>query len=360
MNHSGSCNIRLHRNEFSLNASFDIPARGVLGIFGDSGSGKTTLLRCIAGLENNARGEIKINQNIWLNNAHSKPSYARNVGYVFQDNRLFPHKNVQDNLDYGLKRNAREQSHIIDQTYLIELLEIQHLLQRMPDQLSGGEKQRVAIARALLRNPEILLLDEPLASLDAQRKQDILPYIDRLNDELNIPMLYVSHNLDEIIHLCDHLLILDQGQVRFQGELHEALISPQSPLARTGNAAALIDGHVIKRETEYGISTIQTHAGNQLQIQGLLPAGKHVRLRVPANNVSLCLEQPENTSILNIIQGRVHERMDALDSHVVLLQIDCNGDKVLTRISKKSYADLKLEPGKDVYVQIKAMSIHKA
>ena len=355
----GYCKLRLERADFSLHAEFDIPARGVLGIFGHSGSGKTTLLRCIAGLESDARGEITLNDQPWLSASHSTPTHQRNLGYVFQDSRLFPHKTVEKNLDYAIRRkqpSRKETSHDIDHDHLLELLAIGHLLQRKPHQLSGGEKQRVAIARALLKNPDILLMDEPLASLDDARKQEILPYLIKLHDEINIPMLYVSHSLPEVSLLCDRMLVLEQGKLVFSGTTHAALVDSASPLAHARNAAALLEGVMIDYDPEYNLATIQTAAGNRLMVQSRLEKQQKTRLRIKANDVSLCLVRPTGTSILNIVEGVVAEIIKEGDG-TAMLKVDCAGDQVLARVSALSFDALKLALGMRVFLQIKSVAI---
>lgn len=353
---AGYCNIRLERRDFSLHAEFEIPVRGVLGIFGHSGSGKTTLLRCIAGLENDARGQITLNRQHWLTARRSTPTHRRNLGYVFQDSRLFPHKTVEKNLDYGIRRRQPGATNLVDHDHLLELLAIGQLRQRKPHELSGGEKQRVAIARALLKNPDILLMDEPLASLDDARKQEILPYLERLHDELNIPLLYVSHSLPEVSRLCDYMLVLEQGRVVFAGDTHAALVDTASPLAHARNAAAMLAGVVIEHDNDYKLATIQTEAGNRLVVQGTFAVGQKTRLRIKANDVSLCVSRPTGTSILNILEGVVTECSEE-DAGKVLLKVDCAGEDLLARISRLSYIALKLAPGARVFVQIKSVAI---
>lgn len=355
MSHVGNCSIQLQREEFSIDAKFNIPAQGVLGIFGHSGSGKTSLLRCIAGLEKDASGYIEVNNKIWMNETTFLSSQERNIGYIFQESRLFPHLSVTQNLEYGAKR-SRTETPIINHQHLLELLEVTHLLKRKPHQLSGGEKQRIAIARALFKDPELLLLDEPLASLDEKRKQEILPFLDRLHNELSIPMVYVSHNLDEVSLLCDHMLVIDKGRVQFNGTLHESLTSPESPLAHATNAAAVLEGNIIKQEKEHQISYLQTNNGNTIQIQGLVPIGKQVRVRIQARDVSLCKTAATDSSILNIIECNITKIIDEQTAQI-LLQLECNNDILLSRISKKSYAQLGLKLNQTVFAQIKALSI---
>ncbi|HEB82493.1 MAG TPA: molybdenum ABC transporter ATP-binding protein [Gammaproteobacteria bacterium] len=355
----GHCSLHLEREGFLLEAAFDLPQKGALGIFGHSGSGKTTLLRCIAGLEKAVQGRIEVNDNIWLDGRQSLPPQQRAIGYVFQEGRLFPHLTVNDNLHYGVKRSRqRACSHNDNKDKLLALLNISPLLQRYPHQLSGGEKQRVAIARALLTCPQMLLLDEPLASLDESRKQEILPYLERLHETLNIPMLYVSHSMDEMLRLCDRMLVMENGRLVSQGDLHEVLVSPQSPLAKVEHAVAVLEGSVSKQEKPFAITTVHTTHGNAFQVPGLMPIGKHVRLIVFASDVSLAKQRAEQSSILNIIPGRVTGILDKKDGRV-LLQINCNGDILLSLISQKSYERLHLESGPEVFIQVKAVVTKK-
>ena len=356
----GECSIQLQRADFSVDAELTIPSKGVLGIFGHSGSGKTTLLRCIAGLEKEVSGRIVVNGKTWLDGKNSLSIQQRNIGYIFQESRLFPHMTVAKNLAYGSKRSFAHTSSAnnnVDREHLLELLNIGHLLMRRPFQLSGGEKQRVAIGRALLKNPQMLLLDEPLASLDHKRKEEILPFLDKLHDELKIPMLYVSHSMEEVSRLCDYMLVMEQGRVQFNGNIHDALVSPKSPLARADNAAAIIEGNVSKQEKDFQLSTVHTGNGTTLQVPGILPIGQRVRLRVQASDISLSKTAAPDSSILNIIAGVVSGVIEMQVAYV-LLQLDVNGDILLARISRKSYQSLQLSAGLKVFLQIKAVSIH--
>lgn len=349
------CDITLQRADFMVEAKFSVPEKGVLGIFGHSGSGKTTLLRCVAGLEKDVQGSIEVNNQTWLGGRCNLSSRQRNIGYVFQDSRLFPHLTVGENLQYGVRRNLRNVE-TVDRDYLLELLNIGHLLNRMPSQLSGGETQRVAIGRALLKKPQILLLDEPLSSLDWSRKQEILPFLGKLHEELSIPMLYVSHSLDEVSFLCDQILLMEQGRVRFKGNIQDALVSPRSPLSTAENAAAVLEGNVSKQEKEFQMSTVHTSHGNAIQVPGVLPIGQQVRLRMRASDISLSKTAASDSSILNILEGVIAEVVEQQQSHV-LLQVDVKQDILLVRLTKKSYQLLGLDLQQKVFVQIKAVSI---
>ena len=354
---SSRCHVRFQREAFVVDAEFTIPEKGVLGIFGDSGSGKTTLLRCLAGLEKDVRGRIEVNGDIWLDENNNLSCQQRNIAYVFQEGRLFPHLTVEKNLQYGASRSSADNmvsGDSIDRVHLLELLNIGHLLNRYPHQLSGGEKQRVAIARALLKKPQMLLLDEPLASLDKKRKQEILPYLEILHEELHIPMIYVSHDLDEMLRFCDHMLVLEEGRSKFSGNIHDALISPESSLATVENAAVVLEGSVSKQEKDFDISTVHTVNGNQFQVPGLMPIGKRVRLIVFASDVSMTLNRATESSILNIIEGRVSAVLDKRGGRV-LVQLDCNQDSLLSLISNKSFQLLQLAVDKKIYIQVKAV-----
>lgn len=350
----GQCNILCKRTVFDVDVDFAIPEKGVLGVFGHSGSGKTTLLRCLAGLEKGVQGRIEVNGDVWLDESKNISSQQRNIAYVFQEGRLFPHLSVAKNLDYGASRNKQSIENGIDRDHLLELLNIGHLLDRQPHQLSGGEKQRVAIGRAVLKHPQLLLLDEPLASLDKKRRQEILPYLEMLHEELSIPMLYVSHDLDEMLRFCDYMLVMHRGQVQFNGTIQDALVLPESPLATIESASAVIEGTVSKQEKEFDISTVHTVNGNKFQVPGLIAIGKHVRLIIFASDVSVTKNKAVGSSILNIIEGEVTSVLDEKNGRV-LLQMNCNQDILLSLISIKSFQLLGLATNKKVYVQVKAV-----
>lgn len=354
------CNIQLQRADFSIDAEFTVPSKGVLGIFGHSGSGKTTLLRCVAGLESDVSGIITVNGEAWLCDKSSLSSQQRNIGYIFQESRLFPHLTVNKNLAYGVSRSPDKNvsgNTVIDREHLLELLNISQLLDRFPHQLSGGEKQRVAIGRALLKKPKMLLLDEPLASLDQKRKQEILPFLDKLHDELKIPMLYVSHSLEEVSRLCDHMIVMEQGRIIFKGDIHDALVSSNSPLATAENSAAVLEGTVSKQEKEFHLSSVHTINGNVFHVSGVLPLGHQVRLRIQASDVSLSKVAATDSSILNILEAEIVKVIDQQDAYI-LLQVNVNKDILLARISTKSYQSLALSVGLKIFLQVKAVSIH--
>jgi len=355
--------LHLRRDDFTLDATFCVPSHGITALFGPSGCGKTTLLRAIAGLEKAAHGRFVIGNTVWQDETHCLPTYQRELGYVFQEASLFEHLSVRQNLEYGFKRLPKEKQRFsFDQ--VVTLLDLAALLPRQPARLSGGERQRVAIARALLSSPQLLLMDEPLAALDQQRKQEILPFFARLHSELDIPVLYVSHAADEVARLADYLVLLDAGRVQASGPIAEMLTRADLPLAHDHDAAAIIDVTVSGYDTEFNLTQL-TFPGGQLSVPhpGLsdeLSLGKNARLRVLARDVSLTLEQQTNTSILNIVPVTVtalNEENARQSRAQLLVQIDASGVPLLARITRKSAAALALEPGKPVFAQIKAIAL---
>ena len=346
--------------DFSLDVALDLPGRGVTAIFGSSGSGKTTLLRCVAGLERSPRGYLKVNDLVWQDPAAGLfvPVHQRPLGVVFQEASLFAHLNVQRNLDYGLRRvSAAERRVSLDQA--IELLGIEKLLQRQPDTLSGGERQRVAIARALATSPRLLLMDEPLASLDVQRKAEVLPYLEHLHEELDIPVLYVSHAPDEVARLADHLVLLSAGRVLASGPTRELMTRMDLPLAHGDAAAAIIDAVVTHVEPAYHLSHASFAGGQISLLNPNLRVGQRVRVRIQARDVSLTLQRQEGTSVLNIFAATV--TAIASDSPgQVMVSLDAGGSaehQLLARITLKSAEALQLQPGSQVYAQVKGVAV---
>ena len=285
--------FQLDYGAFQLAVDLSLPGSGITVLFGHSGSGKTTLLRCIAGLQQAQQGYLEINGTIWQDSARDVflPTHKRSLGYVFQEANLFPHLTVAGNLQFGLKRIAK-QSNTADLQHILELLGIDHLLKRKPDCLSGGERQRVAIARALALNPEVLLMDEPLASLDFKRKQEILPFISRLHRELNIPVLYVTHSQQEVAQLADHLVIMEDGRALASGPLSETLSRLDVPLAQDREAATVWPVTIVEHEADYHLTRV-TFAGGTLSLPTVDAAiGTPLRVQIYARDVSIALEAP--------------------------------------------------------------------
>ncbi len=343
---------------FSLDVDLDLPGRGIIALFGHSGSGKTSCLRAIAGLERAPGGYLEVNGEIWQDDARGLflPAYKRPLGYVFQEASLFPHLNIQRNLEYGLKR-VPEQDRRVSLDKAIELLGIGHLLDRLPGVLSGGERQRVGIARALAVSPRLLLMDEPLAALDLKLKGEILPYLERLHDELEIPVLYVSHSPDEVARLADYMVLLDGGRVRAVGALTEVFARADLPLAQGEDAGVVVDAVIGQHDEHYHLSRLD-FAGGAIWVRDARgPVGKPVRVRILARDVSLTLERQHDTSILNILPATVAEIAEDAHPAQILVRLDAGGVPLLARITRKSCALLELKPGVAVFAQVKSVAL---
>lgn len=347
----------LARPGFTLNVDLQLPGHGVTALFGPSGSGKTTCLRVLAGLEPKAHARVSVLGEVWQDSATGlfRPVHQRALGYVFQEASLFAHLRVQENLQYGFNRTPlRERQH--PWSHLLELLGITHLLQRWPHELSGGERQRVAIARALATSPQLLLMDEPLAALDAARKAEILPYLERLPRELRIPILYVSHSMDEVARLADHLVLLAPGCVTTSGPTNEVLTRLDHALAHGDTAGAVLHVRVLQHDAADHLSTTQ-FSGGQLTIpMQATPVGETLRLRVQARDVSLTLREQADTSILNRIPVTVMA-LSPDGPGQTMVALDAGGTTLLARVTGRSARLLDLAPGKTVYAQIKGAAI---
>ena len=346
--------------DFTLDLDLTLPARGVSAIVGPSGSGKTTLLRCVAGLEKADQALIEINGNCWQDSQHGLwlPPHKRALGYVFQEASLFDHLSVHGNLDYGRRRSAEPASDK-QAAQIIELLGIGHLLQRSTTGLSGGERQRVGIARALLTNPRLLLLDEPLTALDPQRKADILPYLERLHAELDIPLLYVSHSPDEVARLADHLVLLENGTLRASGPLQTLLPRLDLPMAHSDDARSVLHGQVSACDDHYQLLEL-TLAGSVLKLRiphAALPLGQQVRVAVQARDVSLALEKPQHSSVLNQLPARIEAIEPGNHPAQTLVRLALGDNALLARVTRYSADQLQLQPGLNVWVQIKAVAL---
>ncbi|UII74343.1 molybdenum ABC transporter ATP-binding protein [Pseudomonas sp. HN11] len=354
--------VRLHLkySGFALDVDLHLPGRGVTALYGHSGSGKTTCLRCIAGLERAEDGFIQINDEVWQDSRNGLfvPPHKRALGYVFQEASLFPHLSVKANLAFGLKRIPRQQRRV-DMAQATELLGIGHLLDRHPQRLSGGERQRVGIARALLTSPRLLLMDEPLAALDSQRKGEILPYLERLHDELDIPLLYVSHAQDEVARLADHVVLLSDGKALASGPIAATLARLDLPLALGDDAGVVIHGTVSAYDDHYQLLTLQLPAStlHMRVAHAPLTVGKALRIKVQARDVSLSLQAEEHSSILNRLPVTVTQEIAADNSAHVLVRLDAAGTPLLARITRFSRDQLQLHPGQTLWAQIKAVAV---
>jgi molybdate transport system ATP-binding protein len=350
--------FQLARGSFALDVDLETPAAGVTGVFGPSGAGKTTLLRCVAGLERAPGGFLEVAGEVWQDESrrHFLPTHRRRVGLVFQDAALFAHLSVRRNLEYGLRRTARAERRIAF-AEAVEWLGLAPLLDRSPHALSGGERQRVAIGRALLGSPRLLLMDEPLAALDAAARMEILPYLERLHARLGLPVLYVSHSAGELLRLSDHLLLLAAGRLRAAGPVADLATrldllpwAPETPLG------TILEGTVAAHDERYALTYLDW-PGGRLSLPCLEAApGSRQRVRVLARDVSLALDPPTRTSVLNIVPATIQQIAPGAGGHT-LIKLDAGGAALLAQITTKSLATLDLQPGMGLYAVIKAVAL---
>jgi molybdate transport system ATP-binding protein len=353
--------LHLPRRDFTLDVSLALPARGVTAMVGPSGCGKTTVLRALAGLER-AAGRVALAGDVWQDDAAARfvPTHERPIGYVIQEAALFPHLDVRGNLNYGRKRSEAE-SNRVALDGVIELLGIGHLQARRTATLSGGERQRVAIARALATGPRLLLMDEPLAALDAERKAEVLPYLERLHRELALPVVYVTHAMDEVARLADHLVLMRDGRVEAAGPLVELMARTDLRLSRQDDAGVVIDARVMEHDPLHGMTRIGVH-GTALWVgEAASQPGAQVRARVLARDVSVTRQRHAETSILNVLpvvlESIQRERATAL------LQLRVGGGEaaqawtLLARITSRSVDALDLKLGDALHAQIKGVAL---
>lgn len=350
--------LRLQRPTFTLDVDLHLPGQGVTALFGPSGCGKTTLLRAVAGLERAHPGRVAVHGQVWQDDAQGvwRPTHERALGYVFQEASLFHHLSVRRNIEYGLNRTPAARRKIaLEQA--VDLLGIAPLLERATATLSGGERQRVAIARALATSPRVLLMDEPLAALDMARKAEVLPYLERLPRELDMPILYVSHATDEVARLASHLVLLRDGKVQAQGDPAELMGTLDLPLAQGDAAATIVAGTVLAHDLEDHLTTI-AFPGGQLQLVSTRqrPVGQAVRLRVQARDVSLTLSPQTGTSILNAVPAQVVALREDSPGQI-MVALEAGTTRLLARITQRSARTLCLTPGMHVVAQVKGIAL---
>ena len=348
------CKIKIHLESFILDANFSIPDRGITVVFGPSGSGKTTLLRAIAGLEKSDKGFLKIGDSVWQEGGNFLATHKRQIGYVFQDASLFDHLDVKGNLNFVIKRAVGLKEDFIESIH--NLLEIKSLLNRRTTQLSGGERQRVAIARALLTNPKILLLDEPLSALDMKRKNEILPYLDSIHNDLEIPILYVTHSQSEMSRLADHLLLIEDGHIIGSGPVNDMLTRFDMPLSHGAEAVSIIEAKVVGREAKFNLMHLEFLGGQFVVPDNGFPVQTRVRIRVVARDVSLTKSKQVDTSILNIFPATVQEIVPEGEAQV-MVRLKIKETIMLACITRMSSYKLRLEKGTKVFVQVKSVAI---
>ena len=346
-------NVKKQLGQLALQANIQVPDQGVTAIFGLSGSGKTSLINLVSGLIQPDEGFIRLNDRtlVDMESQESLPTHLRKIGYVFQDARLFPHYTVKGNLRYGMKNVSQD-----DFNYIVDLLGITNLLKRYPLTLSGGEKQRVAIGRALLAEPDILLMDEPLSALDVPRKRELMQYLERLSKEINIPILYVTHSLDELLRLADRVVLMENGIVKAYDSVEKIWNSPIfAPWKGESEQSSVLALPVHLHNPPYKMTALSL--GEQALWIHQVPAnvGERVRVCIYSSDVSITLQKPEQTSIRNILRGQVAqiEIQDARVDIAVLVE----GHKIWASISKWAQNELRFSIGQDVYVQIKAVSV---
>lgn len=340
---------------FNLDVDLTLSGRGVTALYGHSGSGKTTVLRCIAGLERSPHGYMSLNGEVWQDGDVWLPVHQRPLAYVFQEASLFPHLSVSGNLRYGMRRSGSHHKFSLEQA--IELLGIAHLLERKPDRLSGGERQRVAIARALAANPRLLLMDEPLAALDLKRKQEILPYLERLHDELEIPVLYVSHSPDEVARLADFIVAMEDGKAVLQGPLLETLARLDLPFQLGEDTGVVLDGVVAERDAAWHLARVDFDGGSLWTRDQGLEIGRRLRLRVLARDVSLSTQMQENTSIQNILPGRVEAIADDHHPGLALVRVLVGSSPLVVSMTRRAVSMLGITPGMPVWLQVKSVAL---
>ena len=350
--------LSLRRAGFALELALALPARGVSALFGPSGCGKTTVLRALAGLER-AAGRVVFDGETWQDDTAGVfvPTHRRAIGYVIQEAALFPHLDVRGNLDYGLRRVPAAQRRIVlDRA--VDLLGIGALMARRTTTLSGGERQRVAIARALATSPRLLMMDEPLAALDAARKAELLPYLDALHEELALPIVYVSHSIDEVARLADHLVVMQDGRVRAEGPVAEMLARLDLPLPFGEETGVVLDARIGQRDPDWHLVRLDVDDACRFWSRDPgLPIGRRVRLRVLARDVSLARSAQTGTSIGNQLRGTVEAIADTGHAAIVLVRVRVGSSAIVAQLSRRSAHALSLAPGLGVWAQVKTVAL---
>lgn len=345
---------------FHLAIGLELPGQGVSILFGPSGCGKTSLLRGLAGLDPEMKGHVSVNGDIWLDTSKRQmvPTWRRSVGFVFQDAALFPHLRVRENLAYGMKR-VRVQGEGPQYDLVMDLLDLGALLERYPERLSGGEVQRVAIARALLSQPKLLLMDEPLSSLDAPRKREFLPYLERLHQELRIPVIYVTHAPEEVMRLADFVVLMNEGRLDASGTLEEMLLRLARHPGFGEESGTIISGILETHHPEDGISKVRFGGGELWVPLQARPEGSPVRCQILPSDVSLSIHPPVLSSVLNVLPVSVRSVSERGEGGQTFVTLDLKGTILFSSITRKSARDLNLHPGKSLHAQIKATSLSK-
>jgi molybdate transport system ATP-binding protein len=348
--------VRKRRGDFQLDVAFEMPTPGVMAVFGRSGCGKSTVVNLLAGLLEPDTGRIALDGHVWRDTQRhiDVPAERRGVGYVFQDARLFPHLRVLGNLRYALKRAGAPR--FIELDAVIELLDLGSLLERRTHQLSGGERQRIGIGRALLSQPRLLLLDEPLAALDAARREEVLPYLETLRDRLALPMVYVTHRFDEVLRLATQLVLLEAGAVLAQGGLADMSLNPQlRSIIGRDEVGAIVDGRVLGFDPASGLTRVSVGRGEvRVQAPALAP-GTGLRVQLLARDIIISTCAPQHLSVRNSLDGVITHLDDDGDSDLVT--VDIGGASVMARVTKAATQELGLRTGMPTWALIKSVSL---
>jgi molybdate transport system ATP-binding protein len=350
--------LRKRLGSFELDVEFAAPAPGVVALFGRSGCGKSTIINLIAGLLTPDEGTIQIGEHLLHDSRRGidVPAEARRIGYVFQDSRLFPHLDVLGNLRYG-DRRAPAAARYVSFDEVVDLLGLTRLLGRRARELSGGERQRVALGRALLCHPRVLLLDEPLASLDRPRRAELVPYLERLRDRLSIPIIYVSHEFEEVLQLATHIVLLESGRVAVQGDVGHVSLRPElRSIVGSDAIGAIVEGEIEALDPRVGLARLRVGVNTvNVQAEGL-EAGQSVRVQLLARDLILAIEPPRGLSVRNCLAG-VLARIVADTPGTRLVEVDIGGPRVLAQVTAGAAAELGLEEGRNVWVLVKAVSL---
>lgn len=360
MTENCSASLLLKRADgFELDCSFSFPNKGITVLFGESGSGKTTVLRCVAGLER-ALGQVRISGQLWQDDACNifLPTWDRPLGYVFQEASLFPHLTAKQNIEFAVRRSKSENARRrMDEA--IDLLGIGYLMNRRPAELSGGERQRAAIARAVATEPAIMLFDEPLAALDFKRKNEILPWLERLRESLNIPMLYVTHSAEEVMRLADHLVVMEQGKIKSSGELQSVLTNIDIPVKVGEDSGALLRGAVDSIDEQWNLAAVRSSGDLMLWVSAEgLKVGDKISMTIPAKDIVVSLENPAHLSVQNRLKGTVSALTDLADGSGALIQVLCSGQTIVAKLTRKALQDLSIRKGSEVWLLVKSVALH--
>jgi molybdate transport system ATP-binding protein len=349
--------LELQRKTFQLKTNLKLPSQGVTVLFGPSGSGKTSILRCVAGLEK-AIGRVVVNDDVWQDSREGRwiATCNRDLGYVFQEASLFEHMNVHANLEFGIKRVRKDGSRAaLD--FAIDLLGIGHLLNRTPDGLSGGERQRVAIARALATQPKLLLLDEPLASLEIVRRHEILPWLERMHQDLRIPVLYVTHSMQELTQLADYVVLLERGRVKAEGNTVDLFVSPIFATSVGGEAGVVLEGTVQGHDQAFHLTCVALNDSALWLPHKNISAGTKVRVYIRANDVSLATQAPHASTVQNVLTGFIESIHDDVHPASCLVNVRHKEQILMARITRKAAIELQLTTGNKVWAQVKSVAL---